>query len=212
MELVDAGAQRLSIPLDAATRRVFDEVKGSCVGSPYDWDRQFELLTEATGFFGKGRVSTHLIVGLGETEKEMVDVIQKCVDLTVLPALFAFTPIPGTRLGKRPQPLIESYRRIQVARHLIVHRLSRYADMRFDEQDCVTGFGVTEQILKETIRVGEPFLTSGCPGCNRPYYNEKPSGPLYNFPRKPMKRELAEIERQAMMPSRLSKNLCVRRG
>jgi len=30
---------------------------------------------------------------------------------------------------------------------------------------------------------GEPFRTSGCPDCNRPFYNERPSGPLYNYPR-----------------------------
>ena len=27
------------------------------------------------------------------------------------------------------------------------------------------------------------FETSGCPGCNRPYYNERPGGMLYNYPR-----------------------------
>ncbi|HDI74230.1 MAG TPA: hypothetical protein ENF57_04430 [Candidatus Korarchaeota archaeon] len=28
----------------------------------------------------------------------------------------------------------------------------------------------------------EAFLTSGCPSCNRPFYNERPRGPIYNFP------------------------------
>jgi biotin synthase-related radical SAM superfamily protein len=26
------------------------------------------------------------------------------------------------------------------------------------------------------------FETSGCPGCNRPYYNESTRGPMYNHP------------------------------
>jgi biotin synthase-related radical SAM superfamily protein len=30
---------------------------------------------------------------------------------------------------------------------------------------------------------GEAFETSGCADCNRPYYNEQPGGPLYNYPR-----------------------------
>jgi biotin synthase len=30
---------------------------------------------------------------------------------------------------------------------------------------------------------GEPFQTSGCPDCNRPYYNERPGGVMYNYPR-----------------------------
>jgi len=32
-------------------------------------------------------------------------------------------------------------------------------------------------------RRGEAFQTSGCPGCNRPYYNERPGGFIYNYPR-----------------------------
>jgi len=32
-------------------------------------------------------------------------------------------------------------------------------------------------------RGGEPFQTSGCTGCNRPYYNETPGEELYNYPK-----------------------------
>ena len=193
-KLANAGAERIGIPLDAATRQIFDEVKGRSVGGPYSWDRQFELLSEAIEFFGKGKVSTHLIAGLGETERELINIIQRCVDMGVLPALFAFTPIRGTALQDRRQPQTQSYRRIQIARHLVLHRLARYEDMLFDGLGCLTDFGVPEQVLKEITQRGEPFLTSGCPDCNRPYYNEKPSGPIYNFPRKPMKSELLEIQ------------------
>jgi biotin synthase len=193
-ELAGAGAQRIGIPLDAATKHIFDEVKGRSVGGPYNWDRQFELLSEAVEFFGNGRVSTHLVAGLGETEKEMIDVIQRCVDMTVLPGLFAFTPIPGTALRNRSQPSIRSYRRIQIARHLVLHRLARHENMLFNKEGCLTDFGVPERILKELTQRGEPFLTSGCPDCNRPYYNEKPSGPIYNYPRKPTESELLEIQ------------------
>ena len=28
------------------------------------------------------------------------------------------------------------------------------------------------------------FETPGCDGCNRPFYNETASGPIYNYPRK----------------------------
>jgi biotin synthase-related radical SAM superfamily protein len=195
-ELAAAGAERIGIPLDAATKEIFDKVKGCSVGGPYSWEKQFELLSEAIEFFGKGKVSTHLITGLGETEREMVGIIQKCVDMTVLPALFAFTPIPGTALQNRPQPLMQGYRRIQFARHLVLHGLARYEDMNFDEQGRLAGFGVSMRILKRIARTGEPFLTSGCPDCNRPYYNEKPSGPIYNFPREPRESELSEIEDQ----------------
>jgi biotin synthase len=152
-------------------------------------------LEEAVDIFGKGKVSTHLIVGLGETENEMVETIQKCVDMGVLPALFAFTPIPGTALENNPQPPVQQYRCVQLARHLIFRGITRYEDMSFDGKGCITHFGVGKQILLQIIQTGEPFLTSGCPDCNRPYYNEKPSGPIYNYPRPLAKEEITKILR-----------------
>ncbi|MEM2915121.1 MAG: radical SAM protein, partial [Candidatus Bathyarchaeia archaeon] len=56
--------------------------------------------------------------------------------------------------------------------------------------------------LRKIIRTGEPFKTSGCPGCNRPYYNERPGGPIYNYPRKPTSKEISEIEKQIIHISR----------
>jgi len=181
--LAKAGAERIGIPLDAATEEIFDKVKGLSAGGPYEMRRQLALLEEAVKVFGKGKVSTHLIVGLGETEKEMVYMIQKCVDMGVLPALFAFTPVAGTALENMNPPPIQQYRRIQLARHLIVHEIARCEDMGFDWEGRITDFSVDKQTLKQVVESGAPFQTSGCPNCNRPYYNEKPSGPIYNYPR-----------------------------
>jgi biotin synthase len=181
--LSEAGAERIGIPLDAATKELFDKVKGFSAGGPYCWEKQFKLLSEAVNVFGKGKVSTHLIVGLGETEREMVETVQKCFDMGVLPALFAFTPISGTALAHLHQPRIQSYRRIQIARHLITHRIARCENMQSDIEERISNFGVDAQTLMQIIEAGEAFRTSGCPDCNRPYYNEKPSGPIYNYPK-----------------------------
>ncbi|MGB9676549.1 MAG: radical SAM protein [Candidatus Bathyarchaeales archaeon] len=191
--LAEAGAERIGIPLDAATKEIFDNVKGAAVKGPYNWERQWQILDEATKIFGKGMVSTHLIVGLGETEKEMISTIQRCVDMGVLPALFAFTPIAGTMLESISQPAIENYRRIQVARHLIVHGISRYENMAFSQRGEIINFGVEKATLAQIIETGKPFLTSGCPNCNRPYYNEKPSGSIYNYPRLLNREEIVKL-------------------
>ena len=181
--LMEAGAERIGIPLDAATEEIFDKVKGAAAGGPYDMKKQLALLEEAVKVFGKGKVSTHLIVGLGETELEMVRMIQKCVDMGVLPALFAFTPVSGTALEDWKQPPVQQYRRVQVARYLIFCGLSRFENMIFDGEGRIVSFWVDELTLKRIVQSGEPFRTSGCPDCNRPYYNEKPSGPIYNYPK-----------------------------
>lgn len=196
VDLAEAGAERIGIPLDAATKEIFTRIKGAHAGGPYRWERQFELLKEAVDIFEKGKVSTHLIVGLGETEREMIKTIQECVDMKVLPGLFAFTPIPGTELADRARPPIEAYRRIQVARYLILHGIVRFENMSFSEKGDLAYFGVDEKTLMKVAEKGAPFATSGCPGCNRPYYNEKPSGLMYNFPRNLTQAEVSQTKTQ----------------
>ena len=194
--LAEAGVNRLGIALDAATEALFFKVKGEGAGGVNSWEGQFHMLNEALKVFGKGNVSTHVIVGLGETEREVVQIIQRCVDMGVLPALFAFTPILGTTLEGKSAPSLESYRRLQLARYLIVKGLVRFWDMQFNDNGRIIGFGITSSVLESTIESGEPFQTSGCKDCNRPFYNEKPSGPIYNYPRKLNPKEIEEIKQQ----------------
>lgn len=196
--LAKAGVDRLGIALDAATEDLFKKIKGSGAGSLYSWDNQFRQLNDAIVVFRKGNVSTHVIVGLGETEKEVAEVIQRCVDLSVLPALFAFTPVRGTALESKLPPKLEVYRRVQLARYLIVHRKARIENMQFDVGGKIIGFGVSNEALNELVEGGLPFRTSGCPDCNRPFYNEKPSGPLYNYPKHPNQEEIEKIKKQLL--------------
>jgi len=178
--LKKAGVERLSIPLDAATEPLFDKVKGREVQGPYRWEKHLEALRQAVKVFGEGMVGTNLIVGLGETEEESVSLIQRVHDMNVLTSLFAFTPLRGTKLEKLEQPPLDSYRRIQAARYLITTGTSSFSKMSFIEGK-ITDLGVQDWV--EHLNKGTAFQTAGCPGCNRPFYNEKPSGPFYNYPR-----------------------------
>jgi biotin synthase len=169
-QLLDAGADHIGFGLDAACQRVFRKVKGG------SWERSLSLIEETARAF-PGRAAVHLIVGLGETEREMVERVKWAHDLGVTAGLFAFTPVRGSHLGHLPSPPLATYRRMQAARWLIVHNMARIGEMSFDAEGHLVRLGVP---LPGT---GEPFLTSGCPDCNRPYYNERPSGPVYNYPR-----------------------------
>jgi len=196
VRLANAGVDRLGIALDAATESLFNKVKGKETGSMYNWQNQFRQFAQALDVFGEDRVSTHLIVGLGETEKEAVETIQRCVNLGVLPALFAFTPIHGTALENGPPPKLASYRRVQLARYLIVGGKTKLTDMHFNLEGKITGYGLTNEALDVEVNSGLPFQTSGCQDCNRPFYNEKPGGPLYNYPTKPNKNEVKKIRKE----------------
>ena len=169
-QLLDAGVEHIGFGLDAACERVFRQVKGG------SWANSLELI-EGTARSFPGRGALHLIVGLGETEREMVERVQWAHDLGLQVGLFAFTPVRGTHLEGRPPPALATYRRMQAARWLIV-----YGGARIEEMDFDAGGRLTQLVVPLPID-GEAFRTSGCPDCNRPFYNEQPSGPLYNYPR-----------------------------
>ncbi len=194
--LKKCGVDRMGIALDASTKTLFSEVKGSGAGSTYSWEDQFTQMRNAVMFFGRGNVSTHVIIGLGETEKEATEIIQTCFDMTVLPGLFAFTPVRGTTLEAKSPPKLDSYRRVQLARYIIVNGIAKSSDMKFDNEGRITSFGVSKEVLESIVESGLPFRTSGCSDCNRPFYNEKPSGPIYNYPKHPSQIEIKEIRKQ----------------
>ena len=192
-QLITAGVDRIGIPLDAASNKIFTRIKGALVEGPYVWERHIEGLQKAVDILGKGRVTTHFIVGLGETDRELIDIIQRMVNLGVYPSLFAFTPIPGTRYEKKAQPSIHRYRRIQLAHYLITMGQTKAENIIFNMNGAIVDFRVNQNMITERIQTGLPFMTSGCPGCNRPYYNERPSGPVYNFPFNPSRKDLQKI-------------------
>lgn len=149
---------------------------------PYRWENHITSLRDAVKVFSRWSVGTNLIVGLGETEEEAVRLMQKMRDIGVEVVLFAFTPVRETRLSEREQPKLEAYRRIQIARYLLYEEGIGVEDVIFDEGGAISGFKDQELMFNE-LRDGAAFQTNGCPGCNRPFYNERPSGPFYNYPR-----------------------------
>jgi biotin synthase len=185
-QLMNTGVDRIGISLDAATKELFKKNKGTLVEGPYVWEKHIEGLKNAVHILGRGHVTTHFIVGLGETDRELIEIIQRMVNMGVHPSLFAFTPIPGTNQEKRPQPSIRRYRRIQLAHYLITNGKAKCEDIVFNLDGNIMDFRLEESLISDIVKTGLPFMTSGCPGCNRPYYNEKPGGPLYNYPFNPV--------------------------
>ncbi len=194
-----AGADHVGIAIDAATPRLFDQLRGKGVGGPHQWDHYWKVVQMATFVFGKFYVGIHLIVGLGETEKEMVGVIQQGQDMGAHTHLFSFFPEKGSPMEENSPPPLGQYRRIQLARWIINEGFGSASQMKFNEAGRLIDFGMD---IDPLIRIGEPFMTSGCPGrdgkvaCNRPYANERPSGPIRNFPFMPEREDIEEIKKQ----------------
>jgi len=191
--LLDAGAERVTIALDAACEQVYREAKGG------SWAQVVALL-EASARRFPGRIGTHLIAGLGETERDLIERMQWAHDLGVTIGLFAFTPAAGAAWAERQPPPLSSYRRAQAARWLIVHDLARAEHWRYDMGGVLISFSVAAQQLRDWLAGGDAFRTAGCAACNRPYYNERPGGVMYNYPR-PLTPAEAEAEVAALIYS-----------
>lgn len=190
-QLLEAGLDRVGLALDGTSEGVYEKVKGGRL------DQAVSVIEEAARRF-PGRIVSHLIVGLGETEEDMVRMVARLHGWGVTVALFAFTPIPGTAMEHVAPPDLNTYRRVQVARHLVVQNLAGVADLAFSAQGKIVSFGLADDKLRALLSDGKAFETSGCPGCNRPYYNEPPSGPLYNYPRVLSSRELRRAMEEAL--------------
>ncbi len=199
VEIREAGGDMIGVAVDAATPELFDRYRGSGVGGPHKWDHYWAAVEESVRALGRHQVGVHLIVGLGETEQEMIATIQRAEDMGAHTHLFSFFPERGTPMDDHPQPKYGQYRRVQLARYIINKDYGRCDDMDFNDQGQVVAFGVETE---ELIRYGEPFVTSGCPGpdghvaCNRPFGNERPGRPIRNYAFVPEPEDVALIRYQ----------------
>ena len=192
-ELKYKGIERVGIALDGATPDVFDNIKGMNIGGPYKWDEHIHKLHEALEIYSKGFVSTHIIIGLGETEKQVIELMEELNDMGITISLFAFTPVKGTKYENKPQPEILSFRKLQLARFLIINHKRKLIDFTFNMSGQLININISKNNLNNIINDSNAFLTSGCPGCNRPYYTSRPSGPIYNYPRVLTEKEKMEV-------------------
>ncbi len=195
------GVDTLTVALDAATPQLFEKLRGKSMRSPHRWETYWKVLQWCAEVMGDGYVGCHLIVGLGETEREMVEIIQKVRDIGARTHLFSFYPEEGSLMEKEKPCPAPQYRRVQMARYLIDNGLSRYEDMKFNERDQIIDWGVSREVFEEIFSTGKPFMTSGCRGktteaaCNRPY-GDSPVSDIRSYPFKPKRKDLEKIRKQ----------------
>ncbi len=195
--LKEAGADMMSVAVDTATEPLFREHRGG--SGLLSWEHYWQTLRDGVAVFGAGQVGVHLVVGLGETEQQMIGTIQRAHDLGVRTHLFSFFPEGGSRLQHHAQPPIGQYRRVQLASYLIDEGLGCAEQMAFDTAGHIVDFGVD---IASLLEQGEAFTTSGCAGrtcrvaCNRPFGNERPGRPFRNFPLDPEAGDIALIKSQ----------------
>ncbi len=179
-KLKEGGVQIISIALDAANKDIFDRTKGYMVGNRFTWEGHWNALREAKEVFEE--VNTHIIVGLGESDEDIYSTFLKLKRMGITVGLFAYTPI-FDKVDNAPS--LGRYRAIQLTKYLLDRG---YVDFLEIENGKIEKLYIPEGEKMDIMR-GIPFLTSGCPGCNRPFYNERPGGMIYNYPTLPVEGE-----------------------
>jgi len=206
----DLGADIFTVALDAATPEIFDRTRGKGVQSPHKWSKYWQILQDARDIYGPQKFGAHIIVGMGETEYEVLNLVQELVDLGGHSHMFCFFPEKGSLMDHLPATPRDQWRRVQLARYLIDYHGVRVQQMRFDDLGRVVDYGIPAGELSDVIEEGIAFRTSGCPGkfrddisaCDRPYGDSPPSD-IASFPFQPGRKDLKKIRRQLDLPVRV---------
>lgn len=177
--LLDLGVDHVGIGLDAAGSDTYERHKKRSHAADYP-----HLLNLCRTY--PGRVEIHLIAGLGDSEETFIRRMDELMTAGGDIALFSFTPTNGTGCP----PSISSYRRIQAWRWLRRRNSVTIGQTAF-RNGQLADFGMPDRALEDLLSDGLAFRTSGCGACNRPYYNERPGGIMFNYPRPLTKPEIA---------------------
>lgn len=95
--LKELGVEEVKFNLETASERLF---KDMCP----DLDRPsiWAVLERSVGIFGENRVFSNVIVGLGETDAEMEETIERLADAGVIPVLRPLNPVSSLPSCLRP--------------------------------------------------------------------------------------------------------------
>ncbi len=197
----DVGVDMIGIGLDAVTEDLFRRIRTDVPagGAGLSWAKYWEVVNDAREIFGPWKVNCHTLVGLGETDRDLVGIFTRLRDREIFSYLFCFNPEPDSRMADHPKSPLRRWRRIQLAKHLIESEGFGAEQFDFDADDNLRVLDGDAEIVERSVASGIPFMTNGCPGaggepgCTRPYGSYRPSEPIRDFPFLPNTDDLAGI-------------------
>ncbi len=209
IEIQKAGADIIGIGMDAATEEIFYNTRGKGARGPHDWDYHWEIVHMARDIYGPFKVNCHIIIGLGETDRDLIKMFSNCHSKKIACYLFSFNPEPGTVMENVLRQPIKRHRRVQLAKYLIEEKGLNHEAIKFDENGFISAIGSDDTLIRNTTEEGLPFMTNGCPdrdgvmACNRPYGSYRPGEEYRDYPFRPTGDELSVIRKQMQLNGNL---------
>jgi biotin synthase len=187
----DAGADMIGIGLDAVTEELFRSLRTDVPKGGLKWHQYWRIVDRAREIFGAWKVNCHTLVGLGETDADLLGIFERLLERQIFSYLFCFNPEPDSRLGDRPKTPLKRWRRIQLAKFLLEERGLQSSAFRFDDAGALVRIHAPRALINEVIEDGHAFMTNGCPssggepGCTRPMGSWRPAEDPRDFPWRP---------------------------
>jgi len=212
----DLGVDMIGVGLDAVTEEVFKQHRTNVPNGSLRWDNYWDIINHSRSIFGPNKVNIHTVVGLGETDKELVDLFYHLKENQILPYLFCFNPEEDSRMADWPKSPITRWRRVQLIKHLIEeHGLSSEA-IGYGDDGMINRLKVAEGEISDALNSldgGVAFMTNGCPneggkevGCSRPYGSYRPSESFRDFPFMPTSDDLSLVRKELALHEIIEKN------
>ena len=200
--LKEAGADIIGIGLDAVTEDLFRSIRTDVPQGGLRWEQYWRILDAARDIYGPWHVNCHTLVGLGETDWDLMTIFQRLLDRQIHSYLFCFNPEPDSRMGTQPKSDLTRWRRVQLGKFLLEERGLDPAAFGYGDQGALVTISAPPALVEETIADGFAFMTNGCPGaggepgCTRPMGSWRPSEAPRDYPWQPTESDRIEIRAQ----------------
>jgi lipoyl synthase len=197
-----AGANTIGIGLDAVTEELFRSLRTNVPQGGLSWDKYWQVVDAARETFGPWEVNCHTLVGLGESDRDLMAMFGRLLDRQIFAYLFCFNPEPDSRMGDQPKSEIARWRRIQLAKFLLEEVGLDPPAFEYDEAGRLVAIAAPRELVDEVVADGYAFMTNGCtgsggePGCTRPMGSWRPSEAPRDYPWRPTGSDLDEIRAQ----------------
>jgi len=200
--LKSIGVDMIGVGLDAVSKDLFVRTRTGTHAGGLSWENYWEVIDSAREIFGAWKLSVHLLVGLGETDHDLFKVLVALSKRQISAYLFCFNPEPDSALAGQPRCSLERWRRVQLARYLIVEEGYGLERFSFHRDGRLAGIGASLCALDQVVGNGAPFVANGCPaasgglGCTRPYGSYRPAEPFRDYPFVPSPSDIDEIREE----------------
>jgi biotin synthase len=212
-EMKDAGVDMIGVGLDAVTKEVFEKRRGRGVRGGLVWEKYWEVIELCREIFGPWKVNCHVVVGLGDTDEDMMKFIAHVKSRQLLAYLFHFYPEPDSRMARSRRPSLLRSRKIQLLKYLLETDQITLDQVSFDKKGAVVKARIDLETMDQAIESGLPFMTEGCPdhatgmvSCTRPFGSYRPGEAFRDYPFIPTEDDRRQIRRQLRLATWIEDN------